>query len=132
MIRNRLAPGLSYLVHLFHTRVQAYVRGLVAKRKPKKVLVCCIYYPDTTRGSWADQVLRLLGYDDDPDKLQLIIRTVFDTIRARGFDLGPGIEAIPVPLFQVLNTTEDYVARVEPSVQGGRKMAAKFVNTLFP
>jgi len=36
-----------------------------------------------------------------------------------------GTEVIPVPLFNVLDgkIAEDYVARVEPSSQGGRKMA---------
>ena len=37
----------------------------------------------------------------------------------------PGSEVIPVPLFHTLDGTrsEDYVARVEPSAVGGRKMA---------
>ena len=37
----------------------------------------------------------------------------------------PGTQVIPVPLFHALDgkTTNDYVARVEPSSQGGRKMA---------
>lgn len=37
----------------------------------------------------------------------------------------PGTEVIPVPLFEVLDGkhSNDYVARVEPSSQGGRKMA---------
>jgi hypothetical protein len=36
-----------------------------------------------------------------------------------------GCEVIPVPLFNVLNgkNTQDYAYRVEPSAQGGRKMA---------
>ena len=37
----------------------------------------------------------------------------------------PGSQVIPVPLFVALDGTrsEDYVARVEPSAIGGRKMA---------
>mmetsp|Transcript_31136 Transcript_31136/g.47234 ORF Transcript_31136/g.47234 Transcript_31136/m.47234 type:complete len:83 (+) Transcript_31136:1497-1745(+) len=37
----------------------------------------------------------------------------------------PGSEVIPVPLFNVLDgkKSEDYVARVEPSAIGGKKMA---------
>jgi hypothetical protein len=37
----------------------------------------------------------------------------------------PGSEVIPVPLFVPLDGTnsEDYVARVEPSALGGKKMA---------
>ena len=38
----------------------------------------------------------------------------------------PGTEVVPVPLFDVLDwqRSEDFVARVEPSVIGDRKMAA--------
>jgi hypothetical protein len=37
----------------------------------------------------------------------------------------PGSQVIPVPLFHVLDgkNSRDYIARVEPSSQGGRKMA---------
>ena len=38
------------------------------------------------------------------------------------------IEAFP--LFEVLAEHGDYVQRVEPSVQGGRKMAAAFIEAL--
>ena len=34
------------------------------------------------------------------------------------------------PLFEVLNEHEDYEQRVEPSVQGGRKMAEAFLDAL--
>lgn len=37
----------------------------------------------------------------------------------------PGCEVIPVPLFHVLDgkNSSDYVARVEPSASGGKKIA---------
>ena len=36
------------------------------------------------------------------------------------------------PLFEVLAEHSDYVQRVEPSVQGGRKIARAFLDELFP
>lgn len=44
----------------------------------------------------------------------------------------PGTEVIPLPLFNVLDgkNTDDYVARVEPSPQGGRKMAEYLLDTM--
>jgi len=44
----------------------------------------------------------------------------------------PGCEVIPIPLFHVLNgkDSEDYVARVEPSQVGGRKMAEYLLDVL--
>lgn len=44
----------------------------------------------------------------------------------------PGSEVIPVPLFHTLDgtRTEDYVARVEPSASGGRKMAEYLLDAM--
>jgi len=48
------------------------------------------------------------------------------TIRIRGS------EVIPIPLFHTLDGTrsEDYVARVEPSASGGRKMAEYILDAI--
>ncbi|KAL3758648.1 hypothetical protein ACHAWU_005234 [Discostella pseudostelligera] len=88
-----------------------------------------IYYPDTNNvPSWANAALGALGYNRNPAKLQLLIRKMFEeatsTIRI------PGSEVIPVPLFVPLDGTnsEDYVARVEPSALGGKKMAEYLLN----
>ena len=94
-----------------------------------------IYYPseavDPT--AWASQTLQLLGYDADPAKLQLLIRTVFEAIARSGIHIQ-GTEIVPFPLFDVLDPTDpaDYVARVEPSVVGGRKMAEALFTALAP
>jgi hypothetical protein len=83
-----------------------------------------IYYPDETNtGGWASRALNLLGYDKDPEKIQLLIRKAFH--EATSMTRIPGVEVIPVPLYNALNgkDTTDYVARVEPSAKGGTKMA---------
>lgn len=55
-------PGFGYVVDLFKNRVENYVRRLVGKKKPKKVLVCTIYYPEErASGSWADAALSVRG-----------------------------------------------------------------------
>jgi hypothetical protein len=119
-------PCVGYVQHLLGTRVQAYVERLTAQTKPDMVLVCTIYYPDENRSSpsWAGAALGALGYNADPGKLQRLIRLVHD--RATSQIQLKGVRAVvPVPLFRVLDgrNTEDYVARVEPSPLGGRKMA---------
>ena len=45
----------------------------------------------------------------------------------------PGVEVVPVPLFEVLDGQEsaDYVQRVEPSPRGGQKMAAALMDAIF-
>ncbi len=74
-----------------------------------------------------------MGYDARPAKLQLIIRCVFEAIRERGVSLGGPAEGVHhVPLFAVLDGTNssDYEQRVEPSVEGGRKMAEMLAEVL--
>ena len=68
-------PGFGYLVDLFKNRVENYIIRLVAKTKPKKVLVCTIYYPEErASGGWADGALACLCYNINPGKLQAAIR----------------------------------------------------------
>lgn len=117
-------PCLGYNRHLFGTRVQKYIERLTSKTKPALILVCMIYYPDerNTPG-WAGPALGALGYNRNPEKLQSLIRQAFQN--ATSNIQIPGSRVIPVPLFRVLDgkVTSDYIARVEPSPTGGRKMA---------
>lgn len=72
-------PCLGYYRHLFGTRVQKYIESLTAKTKPKKILVCMIYYPDEAHvPSWANAALGALGYNKNPTKVQMLIRKAYD------------------------------------------------------
>lgn len=82
-------------------------------------------------GSWADGVLGTLGYNSRPARLQALIRRVYAmaTTQVR----VPGTTVLPCPLFDVLDSSpasRDYVARVEPSAEGGIKMANWFVDAI--
>jgi hypothetical protein len=69
---------IPFYNHIYIYRVQKYLERLTAKTKPKKILVCMIYYPDETdTASWAGPALGLLGYNHNPAKLQLLIRRAF-------------------------------------------------------
>ena len=90
-----------------------------------------IYYPDETNvPSWASGALGALGYNSNPAKVQLLIRKMFEEATSR--IQIPGTQVIPVPLFIPLDGTrsEDYVARVEPSATGGRKMAEYLLDAI--
>ena len=126
-----MPPCLGYLRHLFGTRLHVYIERLVAQTKPHKILVCMIYHPDETTGNgWAEPALRALGYNQDPVKLQAVIAKMMEQAISR--ISIPGTQVIPVPLYRVLNgkDSSDYVLRVEPSPQGGRKMAEYFLDVL--
>jgi hypothetical protein len=123
-----LSPALSYFCELFKEKIEYILFQMIAKRKPKRIIVCMIYYPDENAQSscWADSALKWLGYDIYPDRLQSIIKLVFEEATKK--ISIPGTEVVPVPLFEVLNgkKTQDYVCRVEPSVIGGKKMGSLF------
>jgi hypothetical protein len=121
------------LRHLFGTRVQHYIEKLTAKVKPNKILVAMIYYPDEANvPSWANGALGALGYNSHPEKVQLLIRKMFEQATSRISIGGGSVEVIPIPLFIPLDGTrsEDYVARVEPSAIGGRKMAEYLLDVI--
>jgi hypothetical protein len=129
-----LAPGYAHIVRWLGSMLTKYVGQLTEKTKPRKVVVCMIYYPDVTpAGGWADGTLGLLLYRRwaAPGMLQFVIRTLYRTLAAalererRPGGALEGLEVVPFPLFEVLDgqTSADYNQRVEPSVQGGEKMA---------
>ena len=67
-----------FLFKRYCDRVQKYVESLTKKTKPKKVLVCMIYYLDeNVVPSWAGTALKAMVYDRNPDRLQTMIRKKF-------------------------------------------------------
>lgn len=125
-------PGLGYFVDMFKNRVGDYVRRLISKTKPRKVIVCMIYYPDERAGdSWADGSLGALCYNSNPRKVQSLIAKVFE-LATNNMEIG-GTEVVAFPLFGVLDgkDTNAYVQRVEPSPHGGHLMAAALMDEVL-
>jgi hypothetical protein len=74
-----LVIALIAHVGIYFTSVQKYIEALTAKTKPKKILVCMIYYPEEApTPSWAGPALGVLGYNSNPAKLQMLIRKAYD------------------------------------------------------
>nr|QBK90029.1 MAG: hypothetical protein LCPAC101_03140 [Pithovirus LCPAC101] len=119
-----VAWGLKYFIELFGDRIKEYIGEIISKTKPKKIIICTIYYPDLeVTGGWADKVLKYINYDGNPKMLQEAINQIF--IHATSKIKIDGVEVIPFPMYEILdgNDTNDYVSRVEPSYQGGEKIA---------
>lgn len=132
-IEKGTASSLQYFNDMFCDKVQAYVDRMTSKTRPRAVIICMIYFPLESglgQSSWADAQLMALGYNTWPGQLQTAISTLYRTATQR-IKLQ-GTEVVPCPLHEVLDkkTAKDYIARVEPSEQGGRKMANKFVEIL--
>ena len=128
-IQHGQPGGLSYFMKMFKDDVAAYATALCSKTKPKLVVPCMIYFPHQHKiGSWADTALTSLQYDTHPSKLQHMIRRVYvdGTSQIR----LSGVHTVPCPFFEALDpspSSQDYVARVEPSVEGGKKMAKQLL-----
>jgi hypothetical protein len=130
------AWSLGHFTYMFKDQVQRYIERLVEKQKPKAIIVCMIYYPlektASKQSSWADLPLKLLGYNRNPARLQAAIKAMYENATKK-LQIG-GTEVFPCALFEVLDgkNAEDYTARVEPSSDGGRKMATHFTDILKP
>lgn len=100
------------------------------RKKPKLVIPAMLYHLDENQDaeSWAAQTIKALGYDREPRILQGFVEAMYEygTKHIR----IDGVERVsPLPLFEVLDgkDTNDYKHRVEPSVEGGRKMGKAIV-----
>jgi len=117
---------------MFKEQTTDFIKQLISVNKPKKVIVCMIYFPDEAEtGSWADFTLSLMGYNSNPSKLQVSIQQVFQ--HATSEIVIEGTEVVPCAFYQVLDgkTSSDYIQRVEPSSQGGRKLAEALMEFLI-
>jgi lysophospholipase L1-like esterase len=132
-LENGSAYALPYFKHLFGTKIQDYVERVTSKTKPRAVIVSMIYFPlewAPNQQSWANAQLKALRYDSYPEKLQMAIRQMYE-IATKEIRIE-GTEVLPCALYEVLDGKEkkDYTDRVEPSADGGRKMAEIFVGLL--
>jgi lysophospholipase L1-like esterase len=132
-IQNNTASSLAHFKQMFGSQTEEYISRMTAKKKPRAVIACMIYYPleaGLGQQSWADRSLKMLGYASNPEQLQAAIRTTYE--HATKNIKVEGTKIIPYALFEVLDGKDpaDYKDRVEPNSEGGRKMASKFVELL--
>lgn len=127
-IQSQPHKYLDSLIDLFLTKVKRYILKLIQNQKPKKIIICGIYYPcEMEQKSCFDTTLNLIGYNSNPGKIKVIIENIFKhAIQKINIE---GVETIHIPMHNVLNSKDDkdYVERVEPSVQGGEKIAKKIL-----
>ena len=119
-------PSFGYFVNMFKNQVEDYIQRLTSECHPKQIFVCMIYYPCTKGCGWADTSLKLMGYLWNPSRLQQMIKMIYEEATCQ-------IENItPVPLFEILDSDniDHYIARVEPSNEGGRLIAEYIMNLI--
>ncbi|CAD7922892.1 unnamed protein product [Amoebophrya sp. A120] len=129
---NGYAPGLAHFVNLFGKQTEGFLLNVLQGKRPKVVVVCMLYFlnTDSNQASWANGTLGILKYNSQPEILQGFIRYVFHH-GTKNVKI-PGVTVVPLPLFDTLDgsDTRDYVARVEPSVVGGKKLGFAIWNAV--
>lgn len=127
---HRWNPFFRHMVHLFGARVRAYIGRVTERTQPSKILVCSIYFPCTRPHpfSWARRVLSWSGYDKNPDHIQGLIRQIHSHVQEENASCG----LTQVALFDALDASNEdhYVARVEPSSEGGRLIAQHLLDEI--
>lgn len=130
------SPFFKELLPFYKEKTEKFIKRILKGRKPKAVIISTLYYLDEdmnnarNRTAWPREILRNLSYDSDPKKLHYLIDLLHEkgtrNIRIEGVNL------IPVKLSETLNgkDTKDYIQLVEPSSQGGQKMAQFFIRIL--
>ncbi|KAJ3380928.1 hypothetical protein HDU92_005683 [Lobulomyces angularis] len=123
--------GINHLIQFFRDGLKKYVQNLIKLKKPKQLIICMLYFMDeASDGSWADKTLAYLKYNKNPEILQQVTRAIYDlAIKEIRID---GCEVQTLPLFEYLDGKDpkDYVSRVEPSAQGGLKIAKAIFDLL--
>lgn len=131
-VKNGSAWGLGHFRTMFKQDLEAYLCELTARHRPALIIPAMIYYPDenSKAQSWANCILSCLCYNCNPGHVQAIIDRVFEDGMKKVQVAGSKV--VPLPFSQALNgkNTADYVARVEPSDQGGAKMAHEIANII--
>lgn len=124
--------GVPHLVRLFGAQVEQYVRDVLGDTRPRAVVFCMLYFPDENAAEqcWAGSVLAALGYNRAPQRLQNVMRAVYEHA-VKKIDIE-GAKVVHCPLFKVLDGKDStkYVARVEPSASGGVAMAEFILSCL--
>ena len=126
-------PSFGYFVNYFVTGIRKYVEKLTKYVRPQHVIVVFPYFPSLTGTGWADTALMLMGYGQWPGRLQLIMRSIYDAVTQELIGTtGTGLTVLP--LYDIFDPRieKDYVARVEPSASGGKKIAAAIVRITCP
>jgi hypothetical protein len=120
--------SLKYLIQYFFSGLQDYIKKLTSKNKPSQILILWIYYPDVNPvQSWCNNTLNILGYTKNPKIIQNLIKEIYELCIS---ELKNPITNT-FPMYKILdgNNSDDYVQRVEPSSQGGEKLAIEILKT---
>lgn len=82
LVTSAAHPAMQRLIEYYKDGVTAYLtdllEGVDAANLPRKILVCMIYFPAEKHShSWARNALDAMHYTKNPERLQLVIRTLF-------------------------------------------------------
>jgi hypothetical protein len=125
---NKNNQEIFEIIKSLFEKIKIYIDALVKNKKPKKVIICMYYFFDLNKNSpsWTKTALTNLEYDTNPNRVKQLLIALYHTV-TRNIEIdGMNKEnVIGLPLYRYMDgtNTNDYDNRVEPSVEGGKKIA---------
>jgi len=115
-------------VDLFKNQTEDYIKSLIAKHKPRKIIVCSLYHPSIEGKGWADKLLSLIRYKKNPSKVHKVVEAIFE--QATEKIKIPGVAIFPVKLWELLDwrQPDNFIERVYPSAKGGKELSQGFLS----
>lgn len=131
---------IYYILDIYKNYLKQFLLDIIKYKKPKMIVLCGVYFPCIDyQDSWCKNILNIMKYNVPSYRknihcvLEMLFEEGLKSLNSENIPELEGIEIKYIPLYKVLNCEdkEDYVAGVEPSVQGGEKMAEAFYNSIF-
>jgi len=134
----------GYFYNIFKEKIETYIKKLCSKNSkdslPFLIIPCMVYFPSLTQDGFADDILSLTGYKTgNKEILENFIRDLYcdstrdiSIMKQKVGMVNPHNIIDPCPLYEVLDSSNDklYLRSVEPSIEGGKLMAARFVDQI--
>jgi hypothetical protein len=132
----------QYFTNIFNNKITLYIEKLCSRdgnnSLPSVIIPCMIYYPalTSTQSGFAEGILIATNYRTGKQEiLENFIKDLYlkSTRHIHITKKGEQKNIIdPCPLYEVLDNSNDklYLTSVEPSIEGGKLMAIRFVDQI--
>jgi len=140
--KDEISSYKQYFRNIFQNKIELYIKKLCSRdgnnSLPSVIIPCMIYYPalTSTQSGFAEGILTATNYRTGKQEIleNFIKDLYFESTRHIYIDKEDQIKNIidPCPLYEVLDNSNDklYLTSVEPSIEGGKLMAIRFVDQI--
>jgi hypothetical protein len=139
--KDEISSYKEYFRNIFNDKMKLYITKLCSRdgndSLPSVIIPCMVYYPalTLTQSGFANKILNATNYRTGKQEiLQNFIKDLYleSTINIYIENINKTNIIDPCPLYEVLDSSNSklYLKSVEPSIEGGKLMAARFVDQI--